>query len=266
MTGLHAATYRTERLTIAGLECPAAVGTISGRIVTGSRMVTSHRAGTAISATSRCRTAAVCAMLGVLCRCAEFAPMLLLVAWDTERDAIIEIGHKLREISNGLYVVSMKVSCISAMLTDEAVSFVDRLTPLRQITLRLGALASQTFSAFPCSGVLTDAKLSCARTRAEARSFVPAVEHIAASGALSGLRWVAMRPADFRAILCTGSAISLDEERSTADGTGISYLRVFHGFSIPHNTQNAKSYCAVALQRFFDMTQQAPVLLEGGAP
>lgn len=260
MTSFDAAGYRAINLS-AALESSAANGTVLSLLVPSALMLASTRTCAAIETTPRRRRSAIDAMLRVLCGSPELSSVFFFVARNAKRNAVVYVGYKFWIIGNRLDVVCMNVTRAAATLASETIAAVHSLTPFSKIAHRLCSLAYQALAAFPCACLFANAGLGGTGSGTETRLLVSAVECLAASGALSWLGRVAVRPTRLRAIMGSIGAVGFDLECRATNDAGFRYLCVLHGrhfITEAHNTQITPSY--VALERWATMTGQTPVL------
>lgn len=262
MTGLHAATYRTEPLPVARLEWLAALFAVCRWSMPCPGVVKPNRTRAASFRASRRFGAAIGAMLGVLRRCAKPSAVYLFVARNAQRQAVVYVSHQFGVVCNWLDVVSVKIAARTAVLASEVIALVDCKTPFCKIAHRCGTFAAERLSTLPGGGSFPRFMLSGARSGTVDGRLVFGREHCSALWTLARRCWASARPARFGAEFGSVSAVCLDTEIGTAHSASLCYLGVLHGCIISHNTQNEKKYVAVALERWATMTGQSPVLLD----
>lgn len=231
--------------------------------MTNSGMIMRDGAGTAVKTSAGSLRAAVLAMLRKSCWCADLSSVFLFVTRNTQSFSVVDICYQFGVFCNWLYVMGVHiVTAFSASLASVAIASIDGIAPFCQVSRSLGALTMQRFSTFPCSSSFSYQWLSTARPGAESRSFVATIKRLTAVFAISCYRWVSMRPTFFGAKARCGSPVRLDRVGRSAQFANLDYPRVFHGFIILHSTLITKQYCAVAIQRWVDMTGGVPELLD----
>lgn len=225
-------------------------------------MVMPDRTRTAIQRTPCGACSAIRAMLGVLRWGGKFTPVQRFMAGNAERQPVIDIKCQVWKFRQWLDVMGVYVSFFAALLTGIVIALKNGLSPFGKIASVLTAATVCGFTTLPRCGFFANKGFSPTGSRAVNRSFVSAIKHLSAIGALSCLRRIPRRPASLRAIVRGVGSVGFDLELYAALLAYLCNLCVFHRFIISHSTQICPAYVAVALQRFLDHTGVRPVLLD----
>lgn len=230
--------------------------------MTNPGMIMSDGTGTAIKASASSLCATILAMFWEFGGRADLSPMLLLVTRNAQSFSVIDVCYQFGVFRNWLYVVGMHiVTALAASLASVAIASIDGVAPFRQVSSDLGALAMQRFSTLPDGRFFTRQRFPTARPGAKSGALVAAIKRLATVFTISRHRRISVGPTLFGAKTRCSSPVRLGRVRCSAQLANFNYLRVFHGFIIPHSTQITKPYCAVAIQRWVDLTGRQPTLL-----
>lgn len=214
-----------------------------------------YGARTAIQCPSAGLGSAISTMFMIFPRRRKLATMQGLMAWNAERDAIVNIRYKIGIIRHWFYVMGVNISLCTALLAGIKVALINRIAPFRKIALSLSAFTNQRFATLPgwrfISNQMDGTPFISAIVRAEPRPLVSAIERIFAIKAFARLGWITMRPTFFRAIMRCFRSAQLNIEGRSAKYARLGYLGVFHNSIItPHY---------VAVNRWADLTGGTPV-------
>lgn len=202
----------------------------------------SYRAWTAMNRTARGFLSAPKAMLRVLRRCCQLAPVNGFVARDADSDAVCNVNDSFGVFCNGFDMVGMKLSTVSTQSAFESVSLKNRYTPLGQVSFSGGSLSVEAMPTLPSTRLFTYAGTASTLARAKHGSFKTAYEWLSAPSTRFFNRGISMRPTFLATISGQWGAICLNLILRSANLTSLCLLGVFHGFIMPCNKYKCKHF------------------------
>lgn len=137
----------------------------------------SSRAGSTSLASACGGDTAIYAMLGVFAWCAQFPPVNLLVAGNTQCDSVIDISGKIRKVGKAFLVVGVKFATMfAAFLAGIIISIINLFAPFSKGIAYLTPFCSSCFAIFPHGVVFARVVLRKTVFRAKLLSLIGCAE------------------------------------------------------------------------------------------
>lgn len=221
-----------------------------------------HGARATIKRATCCFSSAVNTVFWVFGWRGKLASMNIFVTRNANGHSVVGVEHKFGIIYNRLYVMGVNVSArFTAYLARIIVTLINFVSPFCKVAFRLCPIAMKGNSTFPYRGCISSSPLNDTFIRAKFSTVVNGVKLLSACFT-DFVKWLsAIRPTRPGAVFGGISTICLNFIRRSTYYANLISLGVFHDTNYTTQYKLSPAYCAVAIQRWVDVTGGEPMLI-----